>query len=89
MEKAITEAREIDEQRKLAGYDQVALDAAATEGFANGAFEESAEEMPEIAEEFFPGTDGGPGSNAVSVGSSKATLKDKLDKKAAGAEGES
>ena len=89
LEKAITEAREIDEQRRLAGYDQVALDAAAIEGFANGTFEESAEEMPEIAEEFFPGTDGGSGSNTAVLSSNKTTLKEKLDKKSVGAEGES
>jgi hypothetical protein len=69
----------------------VALDAAGSLGFANGAFEESVEEIPEVFDEFYPeaGGNGGEGNggntqvgtNAVTP-KSKVTLKDKLDKKA-------
>lgn len=54
LEKAITEAQELETQRKQAGFNQEALDEAAHQGFSNGTFEESAEEIPEILEEFYP-----------------------------------
>lgn len=54
LEAAITSARELDERRKTAGFDQAALDAAARKGFGNGAFEESIEDVSAVAEEFFP-----------------------------------
>ncbi|MFZ6746138.1 hydrolase or metal-binding protein [Undibacterium sp. JH2W] len=53
LEGAIAQARELDARRKTGGYDQEALDAAASLGFRNGAFEES-EEDAGLAEEFFP-----------------------------------
>jgi len=89
LEEAIAEARQNDERRKAAGYDQAALDAAAKEGFANGAFEDSEEETPEIIEEFYPDMGGAEGNtgNAAAT-STKPSLKDKLDKKAASQSGE-
>jgi hypothetical protein len=42
-------------QRVANGVDQDALDAAAENSFANGAFENTAEEMGEIAEKFLLG----------------------------------
>lgn len=54
MEEALLQARELDEARQASGFDQVALDATARLGFANGAFEDSDEETGAIAEEFFP-----------------------------------
>lgn len=54
LEAAIKAAQERDEQRRAAGLDQAALDEAARLGFANGAFEDLAEDVPAIAEEFFP-----------------------------------
>ncbi len=54
LEAAIAEARELDATRRAAGFDQVALDAAARDGFSNGAFEDSDEEGFAVAEEFFP-----------------------------------
>jgi hypothetical protein len=89
LEEAITEARQNDERRKSVGYDQCALDQSAKQGFANGAFEESDEEIPAILEEFY--TDGGAVTGTVeSEGqettattiAAKLTLRDKLDKKA-------
>ncbi len=54
VEQAVTHARELDEQRKASGFDQAALDEAARQGFANGAFEELEEDVPAVVEEFFP-----------------------------------
>ena len=54
MEQAITEARRLDGERQQAGFDQAALDEAARQGFANGAFEELEEDVPAVVEEFFP-----------------------------------
>lgn len=54
IEAALQHARETDEVRQASGFDQQALDAAARQGFANGAFEDSEEEGGAIVEEFFP-----------------------------------
>jgi hypothetical protein len=54
LEAAIKVAQEREEARRAAGLDQAALDEAARHGFANGAFEDLAEDVPAIAEEFFP-----------------------------------
>ena len=54
LESAIKVAQERDEQRRAAGLDQAALDEAARQGFANGAFEDLAEDVPAVVEEFFP-----------------------------------
>jgi hypothetical protein len=54
LEAAIEAAQERDEQRRAAGLDQAALDEAARLGFANGAFEDLAEDVPAVVEEFFP-----------------------------------
>ncbi|ARP95246.1 recombination directionality factor [Bordetella genomosp. 13] len=51
---AIRDAQRLDAQRREAGFDQDALDKAARLGFANGAFEESVEDVPAVVEEFFP-----------------------------------
>lgn len=73
LEDAIAEARQSDSRRKAGGYDQEALDAAAMQGFSNGAFEDGEEEIPEIVEEFFPA-----GADAVTTFSpSEGALKPK------------
>ena len=54
LEQAIAEGREKDAQRRNAGFDQDALDEAARRGFANGAFEDSDEDVPSVVEEFYP-----------------------------------
>ncbi|MBC7752523.1 MAG: hydrolase or metal-binding protein [Candidatus Saccharibacteria bacterium] len=92
LEEAITEARQNDLRRKSGGYDQVALDAAASQGFGNAAFEESEEEIADIVEEFFPVdagiNDAGYGTEAANtvttIPKEKPSLREKLDKKAAG-----
>ena len=77
LDEAITEARATHEQQKLIGYDQNALDVAARDGFGNGAFEESEDEIPAVLEEFYP--DGGGGDSGEA---GKSTLQGKLDRKA-------
>ena len=54
LEQAIADARQKDEQRRESGFDQAALDEAACQGFANGAFEELEEDVPAVVEEFYP-----------------------------------
>lgn len=95
LEVAIAEARQNDSRRKAGGYDQVALDAAGSQGFSNGAFEDGDEDIPEIVEEFFPaaGESGDPGhergGTVTPDTKAKPSLKEKLDKKAAGLAGAS
>lgn len=57
LQEAITEARETAKQRADGGIDQEALDAAAAHGFGNALFEDSEEELGQVAEEFFGGSD--------------------------------
>jgi hypothetical protein len=88
LEAAITEARELDARRRAAGFDQVALDAAAHAGFANGAFEDSIEDSAAVAEEFYPAESGDDGSHRDDHDAPRATaatpsLKDRLDRRAA------
>jgi hypothetical protein len=54
LELAITQAKELDAQRRASGFDQAALDKAARRGFANGAFEDLEEDVPAVVDEFFP-----------------------------------
>jgi hypothetical protein len=53
LDEAIAEARKLDEGRRVGGFDQAALDEAARKGFANGAFEDLAEDVPALVEEFY------------------------------------
>ncbi len=53
---AVTQAKITQTERESAGIDQDALDNVASLGFANGQFEYSEEELPEILEEFYPAT---------------------------------
>ena len=76
LEQAISEARRLDGERKQSGFDQAALDVAARQGFANGAFEDLEEDVPAVVEEFFPETTVTPGPTAVPSG-----LKGKLEAK--------
>lgn len=83
LEEAIAAARQLNDRRKSIGYDQAALDASAKQGFSNGAFEESEEELPQIIEEFYAeaqensGVDNEHSSPAVT---GKLSLKEKLER---------
>lgn len=69
LEQAITQARELDEQRQASGFDQAALDESARRGFANGAFEELEEDVPAVVEEFY----------AEGTGEQRATGRESAD----------
>lgn len=81
MDEAIAEARQIDAARKEAGFDQDALDQAAREGFANGAFEEMDEDVPAVVEEFFPDGDQAPSKSNGAIHAT--TLSGRLQEKVA------
>jgi len=87
LEDALTQAQDLDARRKLAGFDQAALDAAARLGFANGAFEDSPDERAAVAEEFYSAADTGPSNfdpTRSDPGSpATSTLREKLDRQAA------
>lgn len=51
---AITDAKSLDHHRKQLGYLQSELDATARNGFINGAFEETSDDLTELLEEFYP-----------------------------------
>jgi hypothetical protein len=56
---AIAAAKTQAEERFASGFDQQALDQAAREGLAHGAFEESSDEGAAVVEEFYPEPAGG------------------------------
>ena len=85
LQEAITEAKANNDQRLSVGYDQAALDIAARAGFANGAFEDSADEGAELVAEFFPdaistGDDSGTAGNSGNA-TTKPSLMEKLGAK--------
>jgi len=86
MAEAIASAKAEAELRQAAGFDQVALDEAARQGFAAGAFEETVEDGAAIVEEFYPDEfdtgDGAFGATSPANGL-KPVLADKLNQKAA------
>ena len=96
MAEAIASARNERDIRQASGFDQGALDEAARQGFAAGAFEESEEDGAAVVEEFYPdefdsatagnyeGGDavGQSGNVAPPPNGIKAGLADKLNRKA-------
>ena len=54
LEQAIVEAQQLNQRRRDSGFDQEALDEAARQGFANGAFEDLEEDVPAVVDEFYP-----------------------------------
>jgi hypothetical protein len=86
LEEAIVQARELDTRRRTAGFDQVALDAAARGGFANGAFEESLEDGAAVVEEFAPDAGvsdaGSHTGDTVPATAPPPTLRQKLEQRA-------
>lgn len=53
LQEAIQTAKEIDQKSKLSGFNQVALDQAALQGYGNARFEVDGEEGVEIIDEFY------------------------------------
>ena len=85
MTEAIAAAVVQRDERKALGFDQAALDLASKLGFAEGVSEESAEEVGEVIEEFFPekGEIAPHAINPVDTGN-KASLQVKLGERAKG-----
>ena len=85
-EEMLLQARQLDEARRQAGFDQDALDQAAKLGLGNGAFEDGEDEGGAVVEEFFPSTvqaDSDLASSAIieSVGGkSEPSLLEKLER---------
>ncbi len=77
LEGAVAEAIERDSARTAAGIDQAALDEAARQGFANGAFEELEEDVSAVVEEFYPS-----GHGEVAQATANGSLKDRLEAQA-------
>ncbi|MEA9988152.1 hydrolase or metal-binding protein [Pseudomonas sp. RTS1] len=63
MEEALLAARQLDEARQSAGFDQASLDSAAKHGLGNGAFEDSEEDGDAVIEEFYSSTDAATGAD--------------------------
>ena len=53
LQEAIQTAKEIDQKSKLCGFNQIALDQTASQGYANAQFEMDGGEGLEIVEEFY------------------------------------
>ena len=79
LEATLAEAQRLDEFHHSTGFDQKALDKAAKAGFANGAFEDSAEDSADVVEEFYPDApEHPPGRQDANA---PVTLTDKLQAK--------
>ena len=78
LEQAIAEARVKDEQRQDCGFDQVALDEAAHQGFANGAFEELEEDVPAVVEEFYSEGEAEPNTGKTNGAGLRGRLETKV-----------
>jgi hypothetical protein len=84
IEEMLADAKRKEADRQLAGFDQVALDAAARLGFGNGAFEDSEEEGGAVVEEFFTQGEVAESPEASSTASSKhSSLAERLGEKVA------
>jgi len=88
-EEMLLQAKQLDEARRQAGFDQDALDQAAKQGLGNGAFEDGEEDGGAVVEEFFstpPETDS-LAASAVPATPQHTTLSQKLEAKAQAALG--
>jgi hypothetical protein len=85
LEDALLAAKQLEETRQAAGFDQSALDHAARQGFNNGAFEDSEEDTGAIVEEFFPAIEDQPSDvepKAQPAAPAKPSLGQKLESQA-------
>lgn len=85
LENALLEAKQLEETRQAAGFDQSALDQAARQGFSNGAFEDNEEDTGTIVEEFFPAIEDQPSPvepQAQLSAPAKPSLAQKLESQA-------
>ena len=85
LEDALSEARQLEENRRASGFDQSALDRAAMQGFSKGAFEDSEEDTGAIVEEFFQAIEDLPSPierQAQPASPAKPSLAQKLESQA-------
>jgi len=85
MEESLIAAKQLEETRQAAGFDQSALDQAARRGFNNGAFEDSEEDTSAIVEELFPVIEDQPSRielNPPLAATAKFSLAQKLESRA-------
>nr|WP_314399359.1 hydrolase or metal-binding protein [Pseudomonas lundensis] len=85
LEDALLEAKQREETRQAAGFDQSALDYAARQGFNNGTFEDSEEDTGAIVEEFFPAIENQPNTvfpQTQRAEPTKPSLAQKLESRA-------
>lgn len=82
-EDMLQQAKQLDEARRQAGFDQEALDQTAKLGLGNGAFEDSEDERGDMVEEFFstPESDS-LATSSVPAAPQPTTLGQKLEAKA-------
>lgn len=80
---ALISARDERDERLASGFDQAALEEAARQGFADGAFEESEEEGADLVAEFYPAGEDGQVAGHSTGTDQKPKLRDKLGQKAA------
>lgn len=89
VEEMLAEGRRKQADRRSAGFDQAALDAAARQGFGNGAFEDSEEEGTAVVEEFFTAGDMVESTDALRTDAPKSpSLADRLGEKVAASSAE-
>jgi hypothetical protein len=82
LEDALLDAKQLEETRQAAGFDQSALDHAARLGFKNGAFEDSKEDIGSVVEELFPAVEDQPSHvepQAQRAAPAKSSLAQKLE----------
>ena len=82
LEQVIAQAMELDERRRASGFDQTALDEAARKGFANGASEDLAEDVPAVVEEFYPEAEQ-PAQRTEGVKEGASSLRGRLEARVA------
>jgi hypothetical protein len=88
LEEAVTQAKSAAAQQEGAGVDIAAFELAARAALANGAFEDSEEEVPAIVEEFYPesgsvqGDEAAENQAAAEVLTVSSKLSDRLGAKA-------
>lgn len=88
LEEAVMQAKTEAARQEDAGVDMAGFEIAARTALANGAFEESEEEIPAVVEEFYPETEtgqnreGNENQTMVEEASAPSTLSDRLEAKA-------
>ncbi len=83
MAQALNEARAVAAERQAIGFDQAALEATASAGFALGAFEETEDDGVSVVEEFYPeGDDQEPAAvERLDRPTARRSLADRLEER--------